>query len=628
MEKWLEIRKSGDFKRMAGEYGIDPVIARILINREVRKEDIMTYLNGTKADLHDPHLLKEVDKAAKLIAAKIEGKARIRIIGDYDIDGVSATYILLSGLTHAGANVDAAIPDRMKDGYGINENLIHKAKEDGIDTIITCDNGIAAIDAIAYAKEQGMTVVVTDHHDIPYVMEQDQKQYLISQADAVINPKQPDCAYPYKQLCGAAVAYKFLQVLYETMHIPVQEADVFIENVGFATVGDVMDLTGENRILVKLGLKALQKTQNPGMHALILQNNLQEKELSAYHIGFVLGPCLNASGRLDTARRSLELLLEQDEKKAAVLATELIALNNSRKDMTIREVEHANQIIEEQHLLGDKVLVVYLPECHESLAGIIAGRIRETYHRPVFVLTKGEEGVKGSGRSIEAYSMFDELTGVADLLSKFGGHPMAAGLSLAFDEEEQPGDATEDTVEIGATSTTEVKSTNMSETGSADKIQGKIQDKIQELRTRLNAQATLTDGDLVETVRIDAAMPLSYISTSLIRQLKLLEPCGKGNTKPVFAERDIGVERANIIGKNQNVLKLQLISSNGCRMNGVFFGEVEVFLTYLKEKCGEAEVTAMLMGKSNHVRFSAVYEPTIDSYSGRDQLQVIIRKIR
>lgn len=586
MEKWTEIRKSGDFVKTAKKYGIDPVIARIIRNRDIIEDgDIALYLNGGRADLHDPHLLKDADKGADIIADKIRDGKRIRIIGDYDVDGVNAAYILLAGLNYLGADADAAIPDRMKDGYGINESLIAFAKKDGIDTIVTCDNGIAALEAIDYAKEQGMTVVVTDHHDIPYRMEEDEKIYLSSSADAVINPKQESCTYPYKELCGAAVAWKFLQVLYENMQIPVEEADVFLENVGFATVGDVMDLTGENRILVKLGLRALQHTKNPGMHALILQNNLDGRELSAYHIGFILGPCMNASGRLDTAQRSLSLLMEQDDKKAAALAAELIALNISRKEMTLQETEHARKMIEENTLTQNRVLVVYLPDCHESLAGIIAGRIREEYHRPTFVLTRSEDGVKGSGRSIEEYSMYDELTKVSGLLTKYGGHPMAAGFSME-------------------------------------------EASIEAFTRRLNEEAVLTEDDMTEKVRIDIAMPISYATTDFAGQLRLLEPCGKGNAKPVFADRGIGIERAWKVGKNNNVLKMNLRASDGSRVSGVYFGDVDGFLEYFKERFGEAEVAAAMAGRENYIRFAAVYDPVIDHYNGRNQIQIVIRRYR
>lgn len=586
MEKWIEIRKGGNFMEMAKKYGIDPLIARIIRNRDIIDEkEITEYLYGGKEALHNPHLLKDVDKAAEIIAEGIAEKKAMRIIGDYDIDGVNATYILLDGIRRCGGNVDAAIPDRMKDGYGINEHLIEQALSDGKELLITCDNGIAAINEINFAKEKGMTVVVTDHHEIPYRNTEQGKEFLRSNADAIVNPKQADCPYPCKGICGAVVAWKLVQVLYERMDIPVEEADIFIENAGFATVGDVMDLTGENRILVKLGLKALEHTKNPGMKALIAKNKLSDKPLSAYHIGFVLGPCINASGRLDTAKRSLELLLERDEVKASALAGELVELNESRKYMTQQETQKALEQIEKEGREKDKVLVVYLPECHESLAGIIAGRIREAYQRPVFVLTRGEEGVKGSGRSIEAYSMFDKMTEVAELFTKYGGHPMAAGLSMREED-------------------------------------------IDKLREQLNQKAELSEEDMAEVVRLDAVLPMSYFTEDTIRQLSVLEPCGKSNTKPVFADRNIKVTRASIVGVNRNVLKLHLLDSKGNPVAGVYFGEVEKFLTFLSEKFGSEEVDAAMHGKENSIQFAAVYEPAVDTYSGRESVQAIIRRFR
>ena len=586
MEKWIEIRKGGNFMEMAKKYGIDPLIARIIRNRDIIDEkEITEYLYGGKEALHNPHLLKDVDKAAEIIAEGIAGKKAMRIIGDYDIDGVNATYILLEGIRRCGGNVDAAIPDRMKDGYGINEHLIEQALSDGKELLITCDNGIAAINEINFAKEKGMTVVVTDHHEIPYRNTEQGKEFLRSNADAIVNPKQNDCLYPCKGICGAVVAWKLVQVLYERMDIPVEEADIFIENAGFATVGDVMDLTGENRILVKLGLKALEHTKNPGMKALIAKNKLSDKPLSAYHIGFVLGPCINASGRLDTAKRSLELLLERDEVKASALAGELVELNESRKYMTQQETQKALEQIEKEGREKDKVLVVYLPECHESLAGIIAGRIREAYQRPVFVLTRGEEGVKGSGRSIEAYSMFDKMTEVAELFTKYGGHPMAAGLSMREED-------------------------------------------IDKLREQLNQKAELSEEDMAEVVRLDAVLPMSYFTVDTIRQLSVLEPCGKSNTKPVFADRNIRITRANKVGVNRNVLKLHLLDSRGNPVAGVYFGEVEKFLTFLSEKFGSEEVDAAMHGKENSIQFAAVYEPAVDTYSGRESVQAIIRRFR
>ena len=586
MEKWFVINKGADFAGIAKRFGISPVTARLIRNREVMGDEaIARYLKGGIGELYDPHLLLDSDRLTDILVQKISEQKKIRVIGDYDIDGVMSTYILYKGITRCGGSVDFQIPDRMKDGYGINEHLIEQALSDGKELLITCDNGIAAINEINFAKEKGMTVVVTDHHEIPYCNTEQGKEFLWSNADAIVNPKQADCPYPCKGICGAVVAWKLVQVLYERMDIPVEEADIFIENAGFATVGDVMDLTGENRILVKLGLKALEHTKNSGMKALIAKNKLSDKTLSAYHIGFVLGPCINASGRLDTAKRSLELLLERDEVKASALAGELVELNESRKYMTQQETQKALEQIEKEGREKDKVLVVYLPECHESLAGIIAGRIREAYQRPVFVLTKGEEGVKGSGRSIEAYSMFDKMTEVAELFTKYGGHPMAAGLSMREED-------------------------------------------IDKLREQLNQKAELSEEDMVEVVRLDAVLPMSYFTVDTIRQLRVLEPCGKSNTRPVFADRNIKITRAGIVGVNRNVLKLHLLDSRGNPVAGVYFGEVEKLLTFLSEKFGSEEVDAAMHGRENSIQFAAVYEPAVDTYSGRESVQAIIRRFR
>ena len=585
MEKWVVINKKADFNELGKRFGISPVTARLIRNRDVvTEEEISKYLNGTIEDLNNPHLLKDVDYLCTVLKEKIELGKEIRIIGDYDIDGVMATYILYKGLSYVGARVSTKIPDRMKDGYGINEHLIEQAKEDGMDTIITCDNGIAAISEIAYAKQLGMTVLVTDHHEIPYEEVNGKKLFLRSEADAIVNPKQEECTYPFKGLCGAAVAFKVIQVLYEMYQIPVEISYEFLENVALATVGDVMDLVGENRILVKEGLKRIQKTQNVGMRALILQNNLELRRINAYHFGFVLGPCINASGRLDTARISLQLFLEKDSQKAEVIAKELVELNTQRKDMTAEGVEIAKAFVEEKYK-SDKVLVIYLPDTHESLAGIIAGRIRETYHKPVFVMTKAEDGIKGSGRSIEEYSMYEELCKCKELFTKFGGHPMAAGLSLQTEN-------------------------------------------LETFRKKINEYCTLTEEDFIPKIKIDIAMPVGYPSTTLIRELDLLEPFGKSNTKPQFADKDLKIKRASIVGKNRNVLRLQLETQYGELISAVYFGDVEQFLDYYSEQFGSSEVEAALSGKRNKILMQIVYYPEINSYNEIENVQIIIRNYR
>lgn len=582
MEKWFVINKGADFAGIAKRFGISPVTARLIRNREVMGDDaIARYLKGGIGELYDPHLLLDSDRLTDILVQKISEQKKIRVIGDYDIDGVMSTYILYKGITRCGGSVDFQIPDRMKDGYGINDHLIEQADEAGIDTIITCDNGIAAIGEIAHAKSLGMTVLVTDHHEIPYTEERGERHYKRSEADAIVNPKQMECTYPYKNLCGAAVAWKVIQILYEKCGIAVEESYDFLENVAFATVGDVMDLTDENRILVREGLKRIHTTTNPGMRALILQNKLEPEQISSYHFGFVLGPCINASGRLETAKIALNLFLQEDVKKAAEIAAELVNLNAQRKDMTAEGVELAMQQVEEGNT-GEKVLVVYLPDVHESLAGIIAGRIREACHKPTFVLTKSEDGVKGSGRSIEAYSMYEELCKCQELFTKFGGHPMAAGLSLP-----------EANVEI--------------------------------FREKINACCGLTEEDFIPKIKIDIPMPVDYPDIPLVNELSLLEPFGKANVKPQFADKNLGIDRAVVVGKNQNVLKLTLRTEHGKAISAVYFGDVEAFREYYGRKYGENEVQQAFLGRTNAIRMSVVYYPEVNRYQGNESIQIVIK---
>lgn len=567
MEKWVVTAKKADFQKIGQTFGIDPVIARLIRNRDVEgMENIRSYLYGTLEELPSPWLLKDMKKAVEILKDKIDQKARIRIIGDYDIDGVTATYILLTGFRRLGARVDTYIPDRIKDGYGMHSQLIEKASEDGIDTIITCDNGIAASAEIQQAKEKGMTVIVTDHHEIPYRDTDKGREWIVPEADAVINPKQSDCPYPNKNICGAVVAWKLIWALYETYGIDRNEILEFSEPAAVATVGDVMDLQGENRIIVKEGLRRLPTTKNQGFRALIEANGLGGERITAYHVGFVLGPCINASGRLDTAARALRLLCTEDADRAAKEAGDLVALNQSRKAMTEKGREEAEHIIESQGLSSDRVLVVYLPECHESLAGIIAGRLREKYYKPSFVLTKAEKGAKGSGRSIEAYSMYDELVKCSDLLEQFGGHSMAAGLSLA-------------------------------------------EENIDAFRKRLNEVCTLTEEELVPKVVIDVPMPISYLSRTLTEQLSVLEPFGKGNSKPLFAQKGLRVLNLRIFGKNQNVAKMCLMDGQGNSVDAVYFGAAKEFEQYVQQK----------------ELISVTYYPEINVYQGRESLQAVIR---
>ena len=567
MERWVVAAKRADFTAIGKEFGIDPVIARLIRNRDVQdKEEIRRYLHGTVEELASPHLMKDVDEAVEILRNKIKEKKQIRIIGDYDIDGVISTFILLKGLKRVGAYADTYIPDRVSDGYGIHEHLIEKALADGIDVIVTCDNGIAAYNEIAMAKEKGMTVIVTDHHEIPYKETENGRELIFPPADIIVNPKQPDCRYPEKRLCGAVVALKLVTALYEACGIPERELEDFIELGAIATGGDVMDLQGENRILVKEGLKRLSHTSNKGLRELIRANGLEDGEITAYHVGFVLGPCINASGRLDTAARSLKLLCAETEEEAAKLAGDLTALNQSRKALTEEGKEEAIRIVEETEIGQDRVLVIFLPDCHESLAGIIAGRIREKYNKPVFILTKGETMVKGSGRSIESYSMFDELVKCDDLMEQYGGHPMAAGLSIK-------------------------------------------EENVEEFRKRLNENCTLTEKDLRPKILIDVPMPVSYINRELVEEISLLEPFGKGNTRPLFAQKGLRVLSSRILGKNRNVAKLQLSDHTGCVMEAVYFGEADEFINAVKG--------------SNSI--SVTYYPEINRYQGRENLQIVIR---
>jgi single-stranded-DNA-specific exonuclease len=567
MEKWMVAAKRADFKGIGERFGIDQVTARIIRNRDVIGEKaIEKYLHGSRKDFYSPWLLKDMEKAVAILQEKIENRNRIRIIGDYDIDGVMSTYILLESLRGLGCDVDMMIPNRITDGYGINEHLIEQAWQEGRDTIITCDNGIAAVTQIRKAKDLGMTVIVTDHHEVPFEDLEGGRKEILPPADAIVNPKQKACSYPFAGLCGAVVAMKVMEALYEKMAPEVDLVDKMLPFAGIATIGDVMDLQDENRILVKEGLQRLHHTTNLGLQELIRINNLEPENISPYHIGFILGPCLNASGRLDTAKRALQLFLADSREEAAVLAGDLKNLNESRKEMTAQGLEKAIEQVESTSMMEDTVLVVFLPECHESLAGIIAGRLRERYHKPSFVLTRGEEGVKGSGRSIESYSMYEKLCECKEYLTKFGGHPMAAGLSL---EEEN----------------------------------------VERFRRKLNEQSGLTEEDLVEKVTIDVPMPIYYIRKDLVQELSLLEPFGKGNEKPLFAQKNLWISQMRVFGKNRNVVKMRLTDENGYPMDGVYFGNGDEFA---EEGRGKRKI-------------SIVYYPDINMYQGRESLQVIIR---
>ena len=571
MERWVLLRKGADFEAISKKFHISPRLASLIRNRDViGDEAINQYLNGTIAELYDGMQMKGMPQAVEILTEKIRDREKIRVIGDYDCDGINATYILLEGLEKLGAKVDSDIPDRIKDGYGLNQHLIDRAHEDGIDTIITCDNGIAAAKEIEYGKALGMTIIVTDHHEVPYKENEAGRRYILPPADAVVDPRQEGCEYPFKGLCGAAVAYKLVEALCEANGQDVADLDYLLENVAIATVADVMDLTGENRILVKQGLEMLKRTSNLGLRALIQRIGLEGKKIQAYHIGFILAPCLNASGKLDTAKRALALLRAKTEREADMLAGDLKALNESRRDMTDRVVDEAMAKVERTDIRGDKVLVIYLPDCHESLAGLVAGRVRENYYRPVFVLTDSEDGVKGSGRSIESYSMYEELTGCGDLLTKFGGHPMAAGLSI-------------------------------------DK------ENVEKFKRRLNDQCTLSEEELTEKVVIDMELPFTAITEQFIEELEYLEPFGKGNTKPVFAARGVFMQHVKIIGKNKNVAKATAIDAAGNRMEAICFHDAQEFAKQCERNNGKMSIT---------------FYPGINEFRGERQIQIVITHYR
>lgn len=586
MENWVLLRKGADFQHISEKFHISPRVASLIRNRDVIGDDaIEKYLNGTIADLYDGMLMKDMDKAVAVLGEKIKENAKIRIIGDYDIDGIQSTYILLEGFRMLGADVDSDIPDRMKDGYGLNRNLIDRALEADVDTIITCDNGIAAAEEIAYAKSMGMTIVVTDHHEVPYTEIGAGRRYILPEADAVVDPKQEDCTYPFKGLCGAAVAYKLVEALMEAMGKDAEDADYLMENVAIATIGDVMDLVDENRIFVKQGLDMLKRTENLGLKALMECTGVNVDKLSPYHIGFVIGPCMNASGRLDTAKRALELLEAKKVAEADLLAGDLKALNDSRKDMTAQAIEEAFIQVENSELKDADVLVVYLPECHESLAGIVAGRIREKYYRPVFVLTKGAEGLKGSGRSIETWHMYEGLNRVKHLLSKFGGHKMAAGLSMP-------------------------------------------EENLEQFRKEINEKSGITPEDLNEKIAIDMQLPFECVNEKFVEELAVLEPFGKGNARPVFAERQVQVESARILGKNKNVLKLQVKDLHGTRMDAMYFGDVNTFVEYVREKFGDIACECLLHGHGHGIVMAFTYYPDINEYQGVRTPQIVIQNYK
>lgn len=586
-ERWFIKNIKADYKYISKKYALSELVSRLIVNRNIISDEmIRSYINPDFDKFHEAREMKDLEKSVDILSEKIKAQNKIRIVGDYDVDGVISIYILYSALKRCNANVDYEIPDRIKDGYGINMNIIKQAKEDGVDTILTCDNGISAIDQIKYAKELGITVIVTDHHDIPFVeKENNVREFISLSADAVVNPKQSECNYKFKQLCGAGVAFKLVEILYETFNIDKKECYKFIEFLAIATVCDVVDLVDENRIFVKKGLELINSTTNLGLQELIRECELTEKTLSVYHLGFIIGPCINASGRLDSAKRGLKLLLSDDEEEAVRLAKELVKLNEDRKDMTMNGVEAAVEIIEKSGMINDKVFVIYIPDIHESLAGIIAGRIKEKYNVPTLVITKAEHGVKGSGRSIEEYNMFEELIKCKDLLEKFGGHPMAAGFSLK-------------------------------------------EENIDEFRRRLNENTILKDEDLLRKVTIDSVLPLDAISYDVINDLERLEPFGKSNSKPLFAEKNINLLKATILGKNRNVLKLKLKTRMNKALDAIYFGDIEKFEEEVSSKYGNEELQKLYNGEYNHVNLDLVFYPNVNEYNGNTTIQIVIQNYR
>ena len=585
-EKWLLRNRKVDLKAMSEKYKISQLLCKLMVNRDIIDENIInSYINPVYKYLHSPKTMKDVVIAVDIIKRKIQENKKIRIIGDYDVDGIISVFILYTALKKCGANVDYEIPDRIKDGYGINENIVKVAYDEGVDTIITCDNGISAIDQIQYAKDLGLTVIVTDHHDVPFIEEDGVRTFLSSQADAIINPKQIECEYKFKSICGAGVAFKLMEALYEEIGMDKEECYKLIEFVAIATVCDVVDLIDENRIFVKNGLEMLNNSKNIGINALKKACGLEDKEITAYHLGFVIGPCLNASGRLDSAKKGLELLLMEDDEEAKNLAQEIVDLNDARKNMTKEGVDRAINIIDSTDINNDKILVVYIPDIHESLAGIVAGRVKEQYNKPTIILTKSEEGVKGSARSIEEYNMFEGLLACKELLDKFGGHPMAAGLSLQ-------------------------------------------EDKVDELRIALNNKCELTDEDLTRKIMIDSSLPLEYLNLHLIEELNVLEPFGKGNSKPVFGVRDAKITKAMLLGKDKNVLKLKLLTNNNITIDAMIFNDLENFESKIIEKYGNEELDNLYHKSNNNIPMDFTFYPSINEWNGNKSIQIVVNGIR
>lgn len=585
MEKWFIKNNNIDFRKISKEMGISEIISKILVNRDIHNLDLIDrFLNSGVERLYPANLMRDVIKGGDILKEKIDNKLPIRIVGDFDVDGVISVYILYKTFKRLGAVVDYTIPDRVNDGYGINNDIVKKAKEDGVDTIITCDNGIAALEQVELAKELGLTIIITDHHDLPFVEEDGERRYLYPKADAIINPKHPECNYPFKSLCGAGVAFKLIEYLGSLYNLPRESIYDLLEYVAIATICDVVDLIDENRIMVKYGLELINSTENIGLKALIEEAKLN-RTIGVYHIGFVIGPIINASGRLDTAYAALDLLLNKNIHEAKSMAAELRELNEERKHLTQKGIDNIVEKIETSSLKDDKILIVYEPDIHESIAGIIAGRIKDSYYRPTIVLTEGLEGVKGSARSIEEYNIFEELTKCKELLGRFGGHPMAAGLSLDMEN-------------------------------------------IESLRNKLNTITSLTEEDLIRKVYIDMGLPIEYINYKLIEELDALEPFGKGNPRPIFGERNLKIKRLFKLGANQNVIKMILESEKGTTMEGILFNDVTSFEEAIISKYDVEQLDKLYRGIDTDISVDIIYYPSINEYMGKVSIQIVIQNYR
>ena len=580
-QRWMVETKRADFKAMGEALGIDPAVARLMRNRGVTNmSEARAYLYGSLEDLSDPLTMKDMPEACDLLCEAADSGEHIRVIGDYDVDGVSSVYILCRGLRRIGASVSYDIPDRVRDGYGMNERLVEEAHAAGAGLILTCDNGVAAYSAVSRAKELGMKVVVTDHHEIAK-QDGEGSPDLLPAADAVVDPHRADCAYPFKELCGAAVSLRLIEVLYARYHVPEDELDPLLEMAALATVADVMELTGENRVIVREGLKRMRRTQNTGLSHLMDAAGIRREELSAFHLGFVIGPSVNAAGRLESAKEAAELFFTEDDAEAERLALRLRQLNEARKHMTQENVDEAVRIVETTDIINDRVIVVCLPSCHESIAGIVAGKLRERYFRPVFVLTAGGDCLKGSGRSVPAYHMYQALSAVKDLLIRFGGHPMAAGLSLAAED-------------------------------------------LDDLRRRLNEDCALTDADLVEDLRVDMQMPPAYLSTELVEQMALLEPCGNGNPEPLFCEKGLKISRLALLGRSRNVLRVNMTDASGRPVEAVCFHDVQGFMDFLRENWGGEAVEGALRGRPSDMEIAICYRPRINEWRGVRKVELTL----